>query len=232
MKISNFKLTIAILTFSLGILSVWSIGGFSYLASLLEQTPTSPEISNHIEETSPRPSFVEIDNVFALENKPRFEDYFVAKIYKGKFAPLKYKDDEFQDKIRLEWAIENQEVDFAGHYIATNWSCGMWCSINAFIDVKTGKVSWSPVSTEVCLPHLENEFVCDGNFTSVEYRIDSKLVVFFGFRYGKNFDEEGEKGFHYYKFENGRFIHLKSILVKEQRSARQIQLDEFDEKNK
>jgi hypothetical protein len=124
----------------------------------------------------------------------------------------------------LQWAIDNQEVDFAGHYIATNWSCGMWCSVNAFIDVKTGKVYWSPVSTEVCLPHLENEFVCDENFTNIEYRIDSKLIVFFGFRYDNNPDEEGEKGFHYYKFENGRFIHLKSILVKEQRSARQFNL--------
>ncbi len=230
MKIFNFKIIVALLAFSLGIASVWAIGGFSYLASLFEHTPPVSETSPQISEISPEPKSVKIENAFALEKKLRFEDYPVAKIYKGKFAPLKYKDDEFEYKVRLQWAIENQEIDFAGHYIATNWSCGMWCSVNAFIDVKTGKVYWSPVGTEVCLPHLENEFVCDENFTSVEYRIDSKLIVFFGFRDDNNPD--GGKGFHYYKFENGRFIHLKSILVKEQRSARQIQIDEFDEKNK
>lgn len=231
MKISSFKLTVAILAISLGIFSVWSIGGFLYLASLFEQTPSASETSPQIEETSPKPNFVKIENAFTSENKPRFENYHVAKIYKGKFAPLKYQDDEFEYKVRLQWAIENQAVDFAGHYIATNWSCGMWCSINAFIDVKTGKVYWSPVSTEVCLPHLENEFVCDETFTNIEYKTDSNLIVFFGFRFDNNPDE-GEKGFHYYKFENGRFIHLKSILVKDQRDARQIQIDEFDEKNK
>ncbi len=231
MKIFNFKIIIALLAFSLGIASVWAIGGFSYLASLFEQSPSVSETLPQISEISPEPKSVKIENAFVLEQKPRFEDYPVAKIYKGKFAPIKYKDDEFEYKVRLQWAIENQEIDFAGHYIATNWSCGMWCSVNAFIDVKTGKVYWSPVSTEVCLPHLDNEFVCDENFTNIEYRIDSKLIVFFGFRFDNNPDE-GEKGFHYYKFENGRFIHLKSILVKEQRSARQIQIDEFDEKNK
>jgi hypothetical protein len=231
MKSYTLKIVVTIFAFSLGIASVWAIGGFSYLASLFEQTPMVSETSPQISEISPEPKSLKIENVFALENKPLFEDYPVAKIYKGKVAPLKYQDDEFQYKVRLQWGIENQEIDFAGHYIATNWSCGMWCSVNAFIDVKTGKVYWSPVSTEVCLPHLENEFVCDEKFASVEYRIDSKLIVFFGFRFDNNPDE-GEKGFHYYKFENGRFIHLKSILVKEQRSARQIQIDEFDEKNK
>lgn len=226
----NFKIIIALLAFTLGIASVWAMGGFSHLASLFEQTLLVSKPPSQINETSPNPNFVKIADIFALENKQRFENYPVAEIYKDKFAPLKYRDDEFQYKVRLQWAIENQEVDFAGHYIATNWNCGMWCSVNAFIDVKTGKVYWSPVGTEVCLPHLENEFVCDENFTSVEYKIDSKLIVFFGFRYDNNSDE-GEKGFHYYKIENGRFIHLKSILTKEQRSARQIQLDEFD-KNK
>lgn len=232
MKVFSLKIIVPLLAFSLGIASVWAIGGFSYLASLFEQTTPITENSPRIEEIPSQTNFVKVENILDTEDKPRFEDYPVDKIYKGKFAPLKYKDDEFEYKVRLQWAVENTEVDFAGHYIATNWSCGMWCSVNAFIDVKTGKVYWSPVRTEVCLPHLNNDFICDENLSNVEYKIDSKLIVFFGFRYDNNPDEEGEKGFHYYKFENGRFIHLKSILVKDQRSARQVQIDEFDEQNK
>jgi len=229
MKSFRLKIVVTILAFSLGITSVWAVGGFSYLASLFEQTPLVSEASPQISEILPEPNFVKNENAFDLKRKARFEDYPVSKIYKGKTAPLKFPEDELGYKVVLQLAIDNQEVNFAGHYIATNWSCGMWCSVNAFIDVKTGKVYWSPIGTEVCLPHLDNEFVCDENFTNIEYRIDSKLIVFFGFRSDKNPD--GEKGFHYYKFENGRFIHLKSILVKEQRSARQIDLDEFDKKN-
>jgi hypothetical protein len=230
---NSFRINIlaTIFAFALGITSVWSAGGFSFPASLFEQTPLDSETAHQISATLPQSNPVKIQGTFVSDQKPPFEDYPVTNIYKGKFAPLKYQDDEFEYKFRLQWALENQEVDFAGHYIVASWSCGMWCSVNAFIDVKTGKVYWSPVSTEMCFPNLENEFVCDENFTNVEYRIDSKLIVFFGFRNDDNSDER-EKGFHYYKFENGRFIHLKSILVKDQRSARQIQLDEFDEKNK
>ena len=231
MKIFSLKIIVTLLAFSLGITSVWAIGGFSYLASLFEQTPPVLQSTSQISETLPQSNPVKTENTFALEQKPRFEDYPVDKIYKGKTARLKFSENELGDRVRLQLAIDNQEVNFAGHYIVTNWSCGMWCSRFAIIDAKTGKVFWMNESPEVCLPHLDNEFDCDENFTNIEYKIDSKLIVVFGFRYDIDSDER-EKGFHYYKFENGRFVHLKSILVKDQRSARQIQLDEFDEKNK
>jgi hypothetical protein len=95
MKSYTLKIVVTIFAFSLDIASVWAIGGFSYLASLFEQMPPVSETSPQISEISPEPKFVKIENTFALENKPRFEDYPVAQIYKGKFAPLKYQDDEF-----------------------------------------------------------------------------------------------------------------------------------------
>jgi hypothetical protein len=133
MKSYRLKIVVTILAFSLGTPSVWAIGGFSYLASLFEQTLSVSETSPQISETSPEPNFVKIDNAFVLEEKPSFEDYPVAEIYKGKTARLKLTGDDEGDRVRLQLAVDNHEVDFAGHYIVANWSCGMWCSINAFI---------------------------------------------------------------------------------------------------
>ena len=225
--IYQHKIIVALITFSLGVVSVWVIDGF---ASLFEQTPSISENSSQINETPLVPNSVKSKNIFVLEQKPRFEDYPVVKTHKGKIASLRLSKYEEADRVRLQWAVDNQKVNFAGHYIVTNWSCGMWCSSFAVIDAKTGKVYWWNGSLQVCFPHLDNEFDCNENFENIENKIDSKLIVFFGFGFENNAD--GERGFHYYKFENGRFIHLKSILVKEQRNANQIQLDEFDQKNK
>ncbi|MBS1797830.1 MAG: hypothetical protein JSS81_28675 [Acidobacteria bacterium] len=157
---------------------------------------------------------------------PRFEDYPVAKIYKGKKAALKINREEKRlYGERLRYTIKHEAVDFAGHYIVANWSCGMWCNWSAVIDAKTGRVYWWNGILSFCFPDLDKDFACNENFDNVEYRIDSKLIVFFGRR-----NDTGVRGFHYYKFENGRFIHLKSISVKEQRTTSEIQTDKSERK--
>lgn len=93
------------------------------------------------------------------------------------------------------------------------------------IDAKTGKLySWKGVLS-VCLPDYDKDFNCNENFSNIEYRRNSKLIIFFGFLF-KNGYNEGKRGFHYYKFENGKFIHLKSVLVREQRAPRDMSIDE------
>lgn len=56
------------------------------------------------------------ETVFAKKRLPRFKDYSVAKVYKGKPAPLKLTREEkrvYGEK--LQYTIENYgEVDFAG----------------------------------------------------------------------------------------------------------------------
>lgn len=227
MKTFNLKIIIIFLVFSFGIGSVWSFGGFSYLVSLFKQKPAVSQVLQQFSKTPNKLIPSKIENTF-LQNMPRFEDYPVTEIYKGNIASLEIAEDDF-DRERLQWAIDNQEVNFAGHYIFTDWSCGMWCKRFEIVDAKTGKVYGLDVSPQVCLPHLKEEFVCNENFKDIDYRIDSNLLILFGIRYENNPD--GERGFHYYRFENGNLLHLKSELTKEQRSVRQIQVDEFDEKN-
>lgn len=227
----NFRLRIVaiILAFSLGIASVYAIGGFSYLASQFERKTVVSETSTQTNEVLSEAISSKKESVNIPKLTYPFKDYPVTKIYKGKVAPLKLtrkeKEDIFGEK--LQYTVDNlPEVNFAGHYIVATWSCGMWCDWSAIIDAKTGKVYSGDVITSHCFPDLDTDFVCNENFSNVEYRIDSKLIVFFGSRS----DNEGDRGFHYHKFENGRFTHLKSVLVKEQRSTSQIMLDKHDEK--
>ncbi len=225
MKIFNLKI-IFIITIVIGLIGFWTIRTFSNQHFISKSNLLTPKNSPKSIKTPPKN--ISEDKIINPYQEFRFEDYPVFEIYKGKTAKLDIPKDDF-DRERLQWAIDNQKVNFAGHYILTNWSCGMWCSRFAVIDAKTGKIDGVDVSPQVCLPHLKEEFVCNENFQSIDYTIDSKLLILFGIRYKNNSD--GERGFHYYKFENGKFIHLKSIMTKEQRDAIQIKFGESDEKD-
>lgn len=133
---------------------------------------------------------------------PRFKDYAETEIYKGPTAPLVLARDDKRFKTRLRWAAKNQKPNFAGHYILTSWGCGAECLIGAVIDAKTGKVYWWNFS--VCCWGTD----VDNKFNPIEFRPDSKLIVFSGLRNEK----DGDYGAHFYKFENGRFVHIRSAL--------------------
>ncbi len=74
-------------------------------------------------------------------------------------------------------------------YVLTAWGCGAECLTGTAIDAKTGKVYWIPFS--IC------RWRDDVN-KPIDFRIDSRLVVFTGSR-----NEKGQ-GVYYYKFENNQ----------------------------
>jgi hypothetical protein len=146
------------------------------------------------------------------KDTPKFKDYPVSEMYRGKNAPLRLTRDDRMFRTRLKWAVDNQKVDFAGRYIITSWGCGAGCIQGAAIDAKTGKVSWWGFS--LCCwsgdqDDVANGFSFRGNL--VEFKKDSRLIVFYGVRN----EEDGDHGVHYYKLENGRFVHLRSVKVPE-----------------
>ena len=142
----------------------------------------------------------------AQSRTPRFRDYPVPETYRGKTAPLVLTRDDRVFRTRLRWAAKNLQPNFAGHYILTTWGCGTSCLMGAVIDAKTGRVHWWDFS--VCCWGYD----VDDNFQPIEIRLDSKLIVFSGARNEK----EGDVGTHFYKFENGRFVHVRTILKENQ----------------
>lgn len=130
---------------------------------------------------------------------PQFKDYPVKTVYRGKNARLLLSRDARTFKTRLREASKG-EPNFAGHFIVTIWGCGTGCQVGAVIDARTGKVFWLP------FPVGQTSEV-DEDFRPVEFRLDSKLIVFSGVRV----DRDEPEGARFYKFENGRFKFLKFI---------------------
>lgn len=94
------------------------------------------------------------------------------------------------------------KTELGGHYILTAWGCGAECLMGAVIDANSGKVYWLPHT--ICCWGAE----VDDRFRPIEYRLDSRLIVFSGLRDEK----EGDDGTHFYEFDNGKFIKLASIM--------------------
>ncbi len=143
------------------------------------------------------------NSVFARTNEPHFKDYPAGEIYTGKTTPIILSSRDKMFRTRLRWAAKNVKPNFAGHYILTTWGCGAECLMGAVIDAKTGKVYWWDFS------------ICCWDFDTVDepinFRLDSKLIIFSGTRNEK----EHDNGAHFYKFEKGHFVHIRSIKQKQ-----------------
>ena len=123
-----------------------------------------------------------------------FGDYPVAEKYRNKNAPVVLSKKDRIYRTRLKEAAK-QKPNFAGHYILTTWGCGMECLMGAVIDAKTGKVYQIPF-TICCWGDDISE-----DFKPIEFKLDSKLMVFTGSRDEK----EDDVNKHYYIFNNNNF---------------------------
>jgi hypothetical protein len=141
----------------------------------------------------------------AQDRLPHFKDYPVSGVYKGPNAPVVLKRDDRTFRTRLREASK-EKPNFAGHYILTAWGCGTSCLMGAVIDAATGRVYWWDFT--ICCW----SFDVDNKFQPIEFRLNSRLIVFSGARNEK----EGDVAAHFYKFENGRFIHLRSVFKDKQ----------------
>jgi len=139
-------------------------------------------------------------SALAQAGVPRFEYFPVREIYNGPTAPLVLTRHDCAFKTRLRWAAKHQKPNFAGHYILTSWGCGAECLMGAVIDAKTGKVYWWNFT--ICCWGARP----DDKFNPIEFRRDSRLIIFTGLRHEK----DGDDGAHYYRFDNGRFIQTAS----------------------
>lgn len=132
----------------------------------------------------------------AQSGVPKFEYFPAGKIYKGPTAPLLLAKNDRAFKTRLRWASKHLKPNFAGHYILTTWGCGAECLMGAVIDAKTGKVYWWNF-TICCWGAGKGE-----KFNPIEFRPDSRLMIFTGLRNEK----DGDDGAHFYLFDDGRFV--------------------------
>lgn len=130
---------------------------------------------------------------------PRFEDFPAKQVFTGTNRLLLRSPDDWLFRTRLRDAARRRP-DFAGHYVLARWGCGAMCQSVAIIDVRSGRVTWTPGS--ICCWTSE-----DNSIEPVQFRPDSSLLVLTGLRNEK----EGDNGIHYYRIEGSRLVHLKDV---------------------
>lgn len=138
-------------------------------------------------------------NIAAQNPEPHFKDYPAIETYNGKNASIVLSRDDRMYRTRLREAAA-QKPNFAGRYILVAWGCGAECLMGAAIDAKTGKVHWIPFTPCCWGGKLDDK----EGFEAIDYRLDSKLIIFSGARNEK----DGDAKKHFYKFEKNRFIEI------------------------
>jgi hypothetical protein len=94
---------------------------------------------------------------------PRFEDYPVAELFKGKLAtPILTSREQIRFRARITegitkgWGVwtgesemkERPGPNFAGHYVIVRWGCGAGCRRMAVVDARSGQTYAPPMSSE------------------------------------------------------------------------------------
>lgn len=154
--------------------------------------------------------FFALDLSSQLEKlRPKFRDYQVQHIYRGKPAkPILNQDQRlFRTMIR---SGAKSAVEFAGHYTVPRWGCGTGCSQLVVVDSISGRVYDVPFSVSE-LPGAWVEKHSEHILERMEFRADSRLMKFDGCL------NEHDCGFYDYLMIEGKGLKLlrKELLPKE-----------------
>ena len=92
---------------------------------------------------------------------PRFTDYAVHSVYRGKPAAVDFTSDPGSRRYRTVLTrAEARGPNFAGHYTVATWGCGSPCQSNVVLDAATGRIVASFASS-----------------IGATYRPDSRLLI-------------------------------------------------------
>lgn len=123
---------------------------------------------------------------------PRYEDYPVRESFRGKIAPVKITSASAR-KFRTTLRESAQSgVNFAGHYILSEWGCGTDCHSFAIIDAITGNVYFSKSISYV------GGQMYQGDEDRIQYQKNSRLLILAGAL------NDAASGKFYYEWKNNR----------------------------
>jgi len=185
------------------VLGIAAVVGVFWLISLFNKdmaprTPTyTPSTQTRNSDAASAPS--ETTQLVA----PKFNDY-LSDIYEGPRAKVNLLTDfdrNFKTRIRN---TQSQLVNFSGDHVLSTWGCGTSCLMGVAVNARTGKAIELP-GTVCCW---------NGAGESVIFRKNSRLLVLAGL-----INETGQYGAHFYELKNDRFVHIKTIPVKEEESG-------------
>jgi len=132
-----------------------------------------------------------------LTSIPKFSDYRVNQVYKGKNATPRITD-SWRDVRTLIRDESRKPPNFAGSYRFVSWGCGTDCRSSLVINVKTGDI-YDPEFGAISLDNYPT-WIGKG----FEFHSNSRLLVFDGCLQ--------ECGIYYYEWKGGDF-HLLRIIT-------------------
>lgn len=139
---------------------------------------------------------------------PRFEDYHVKEVYRGKPAQLQWPEWPNHDFFRTSITeLTESGTNFAGHYAIREWSCGTNCRWLLMIDLKTGKFigpgGYGSLS-------LEYETQPDPT-EPITFRANSRLLIASGCFDIESLEKPVECGAKYFVLEKQKFRQIHYI---------------------
>ena len=136
---------------------------------------------------------------------PAFDDYR-EPVFRGRAAALKLTTPEARGyRTRLREGAR-RAVNFAGHYKLQTWSCGTGCLQTAFIDAKTGEVSF-PAELDGFIVCFYDPKPVESLEEALKFRKGSRLIVMSGYPVSERGKDEPKKGLYYYEW-TGRELKL------------------------
>ena len=131
---------------------------------------------------------------------PQFAQ-FPSPTYRGPFGRVDLSSPNiYQYRTRLRNGAQ-LPPNFAGHYQLVQWGCGTECSAGAVIDALNGQVTFLPTAVTQGM-----EAAMDAKFKAVEFRADSRLIVFSG-----QINETGVLGTHFDLWNGSDFLELLTL---------------------
>lgn len=101
---------------------------------------------------------------------PRFTDYPVSTIYRGRPAAPKFDADDFYLDRFIEAVTYSSAhgPNFAGHYAIAQWSCGSDCRSMEVVDVKNGRIFREAPYGMMAIA---------GRFAGLSFKVNSRLLI-------------------------------------------------------
>ena len=135
---------------------------------------------------------------------PRFQDFAVTNVFKGKPAAVDLSSHPEARMYRTQLRRQAAEgPDFAGHYKIAIWGCGSSCAAFAIVDSESGRVYFCPELSYVTWTGYE------GTNFGLRYRIDSRLLVLHG-----SPEEQPQIGTFYYVWQTNTLWLVRTELQK------------------
>ena len=133
---------------------------------------------------------------------PRFEDYPVRVVYKGRPARVRLDSKTarmFRTRLRED---SRGGPNFAGRYAFVLWGCGSGCAQSGVVDLKTGRAYFPPVEYHDIIDMQDEQ--ARRRF----FRLDSRLLVLTKWHY----DRWQSYTAWYFLFDGARFRLLRKAV--------------------